>query len=704
MNTSAINLPIPKELPKDFNRLSFNYQLRVTLAILSILLFFTLYFSLVVGLGYLVYYALIYDIGYVNKLTILGKLGAIAGSVMLFVFTLKFIFNLKNPKPNNRILLHKKDYPNLYEFVYEICKQTNAPKPKNIYADPDVNAYVAYSNIWLSLFFPTKKDLTIGLGLVGSLNISEFKAVTAHEFGHFAQKSMKIGSYIHSANLIIHDMIFSRDKFDNLLDQWRNSDIRLSFAAWIITPVIWLIRQILQLFYMFLNIMYSSLSREMEFNADKVAVRATGSMAIVSALWKLEDGFARWNTILNHGFHAVKKNLFSKNLYEHLAISVSKDLPVLTEKLDSLPNDQLGGKHFFSSEEHSKVNMYASHPPNSLREKNAKTPFVDCFLDERSAWLVFDNAIELQEEMTSLIYEKYIAKKPENYVSIATLEKFIEDESIDNSLSIDYFNTFENRFLNIPKILEIQDVPNDFQQLDHNGFVAKLNELKEELQDLMKPIFEIEEVIVSVQKLANGESKQKAVVYKEVTYSKKQLQQCFDVLISDREFLFNNHLNTWDKKFLQFHYQLAKKNSLEKELLNRYIQHKCITIIYQELVAAKNTMVSGIHQLQTMGEVTHEQLLNVSSRIKEVATKINTSLNDLDAIDYVSLKNIETITELKEAIIDNKKIDVPMGSVFDEGKLDPLFNAIETGILNCNRVEKKSLIEILHFHKMLISR
>ena len=83
-----------------------------------------------------------------------------------------------------------------------------------IFIDPDVNAYVSYTNVWLSLFFPTRKELTIGLGLVSTLNVSEFKAVIAHEFGHFSQKSMKIGSYIHSANTIIHDMIYNRDKWD----------------------------------------------------------------------------------------------------------------------------------------------------------------------------------------------------------------------------------------------------------------------------------------------------------------------------------------------------------------------------------------------------------------------------------------------------------------------------------------------------------
>lgn len=702
MDSSVISLPSPPALPKDFNRLSFQYQFRVVLAILSILLFFILYFSMIIGLGYLVYYAFIYQIGYVNKLTILGKLGAIAGSVMLFAFTLKFVFNLKNPKPANRILLPQKDYPKLYDFVYQICKQTNAPKPKKIYADPDVNAYVAYSNIWLSLIFPTKKDLTIGLGLVGSLNVSEFKAVTAHEFGHFAQKSMKIGSYIHSANTIIHDMIFTRDKFDNLLDQWRSSDIRLSFAAWIITPLIWLIRQVLQLFYMLLNIMYSSLSREMEFNADKVAVKATGSMAIVSALWKLDDGFTRWNTILNHGYHAVKKNLFSRNLYEHLSISVDRDVSTLNQKLENLPNDQLGGKHFFSQEEHSKVGMYASHPPNSLREKNAKIPFVDCPLDERSAWIVFDNPEKLQEEMTSLIYEKYIAIKPENFVQTEVLEKFIEDESIDNTLALDYFNTFENRFLNIPKIVDIQENTNELRGLNHDAFGLKLIDLKSELQELMKPVTEIEEVMINVQKVASGVAKEKKVVYKNVEYSKKQLQQCFDILLADREFLFNNYLIHWDKKFLQFHYQWAKLKGREEELLNRYIQHKSITSVYQDLVSAKNSIVYEINELQKLGEVTHDILSTVSEKIKENITKVNQSIKGLNDIVFVPLKNIESIELLKETISEKKEIPITLGSVFDNGRLDELFNALEAGLLNCNRIEKKSLIEIFNFHKMLI--
>ena len=173
--------PSPVTDRKKFTSLTPSYQFKAFLAILSILLFFALYVALVLILGYLLYYAIIYDMVTINKLTILMKLGAIAGAAMLFVFTLKFIFKLKNSNPTNRIKLKKEDHADLWSFIERICKETGAPRPKNIYVDPDVNAYVSYSNMWLSLFLPVRKDLTIGMGLVDCLTLSEFKAVISHE-------------------------------------------------------------------------------------------------------------------------------------------------------------------------------------------------------------------------------------------------------------------------------------------------------------------------------------------------------------------------------------------------------------------------------------------------------------------------------------------------------------------------------------------
>ena len=66
-------------------------------------------------------------------------------------------------------------------------------RPHRVFLTPDVNAAVFYRESLLSLLLPTSKNLVIGLGLVNQLNLSEFKAVLAHEFGHFSQNSMKLG-------------------------------------------------------------------------------------------------------------------------------------------------------------------------------------------------------------------------------------------------------------------------------------------------------------------------------------------------------------------------------------------------------------------------------------------------------------------------------------------------------------------------------
>src|SRR4029079_11731076 len=116
------------------------------------------------------------------------------------------------------------------------------------------------------------------------------KAVLAHEFGHFAQSSMKLGQYVYVANQAIRDMAFARDSWDNWLAKWRSIDVRLSFPAWIITGVVYVLRFVLKQIFRVVNIANLSLSRQMEFNADLNAVRLTGSDALISGLWKTERG------------------------------------------------------------------------------------------------------------------------------------------------------------------------------------------------------------------------------------------------------------------------------------------------------------------------------------------------------------------------------------------------------------------------------
>lgn len=688
--------PSPVKVSKKLTGLSSSYMFRAVLAILSVLLFFILYTAMVAGLAYLVYYSFMYSMTSINKVTLLLKIGAIAGSAMLFAFTLKFIFKLKNHKPTNRIKLTQAEYPKLWEFIYQICQETGAPKPKSIYADPDVNAYVSYTNMWLSLLLPVRKDLTIGLGLVSCLNLSEFKAVMSHEFGHFAQNSMKIGSYIVSANTIIHDMIFSRDKWDDLLAQWRDADFRLSFAAWIITPIIWIIRQVLNLFYQFLNIMHSSLSREMEFNADKVAVKTSGSDAIISGLWKLDGGYGCWASTMNHAYLASQKGIFVNNLYLHNQQAIDQSADLRNVLLSSLPEDKRGGKLYFSTSENSKAGMYASHPPNDKRQASAKVPYVVCEQDERSPWILFDTKEKLQEDMTTYIYKEYLDKAVTNYVSSEEFEQFIIEENKGGELLNEYDNAFEHRFVVIPPIEELEQV-----NVDLSCPAKNIEALKAELKLLMVPVREIEALMQKAQSIAEGTIVEKSFSFKGKDYTKKNLNDGYQTLNIQREKLFNESFLDWDKAFCAFYLKLAEEKNQKTDLANLYQQHRAITKFYKAVVAVKNKIIEELSALQERDDVSQSEVNTFGEKVTSTYYGLNKELDLLDGNTFVPMPNIDDMDELKTAIIEGGKFENYTGPLFENGGFDTIMNQTESVISHCQRLDQKSIGVILAYHKVL---
>lgn len=683
----------PKSPQLDDNSLTAltsSYMFRVVLAIISIILFFVLYAAMVVGLAYLVKWAFLYNMMEVNKLTIFLKIGAIAGSIMLFVFTLKFIFKLKNHKPNNRIKLESKANPELWNFVNQICKETGAPKPSSIYVDPDVNAYVSYTNSWLSLFLPVKKDLTLGLGLVSCLNLSEFKAVVAHEFGHFAQSSMRVGSYIMSANTIIHDMIFSRDSWDNALDNWKSMDLRLSAAAWVITPIIWVIRQLLNLFYQFLNIMYSSLSREMEFNADKVAVSTTGSDAIISALWKLDEGAEKWHSTLNFANVAAMKNVMTDNLYHHNQSALDNNYNNVAAQIEALPADDRGGKRFFSTSHLSKVNMYASHPPNDMRQDNAKVPYINCATDERSPWLLFGEKEKLQSETTSLVYKEYFNKSINENASIQSLQQFIASETVGSEILEKYDNTFADRFIEIPENL--------FNLSDYQKFNISEIDLKNELAALMAPVREIEGLMQDAHNIATGATKQLFFRFQDNTYDAKNLEQGYNLLLSERQKMLDTQFKSWDKKLIGNLFHKLKSDTDKSELINLLKQHQSIVEFYKLVIATKSVILSGLNELQEKNDVQQIDINAYRNDLIQEMKKLNDHLQSFDGLKFVPMANIDNVTELKSSIIDGGKYILPYGDIFENGGFDKAINQLDVSIQNCQRIDQKSIITILSFN------
>ena len=160
---------------------------------LSYLLLFALSIGLVVLCGAL-------GIGLIalkpSVITLGLGIGLIGLGVIVFVFLVKFVFKKHKIDRYHLIELKEEDAPLLYEEIRDIVDKVQTTFPKKIYLSHEVNACVFYDSTFLSMFFPVKKNLQIGMALVNSTSRTELKAILSHEFGHISQRTMKVGSYV----------------------------------------------------------------------------------------------------------------------------------------------------------------------------------------------------------------------------------------------------------------------------------------------------------------------------------------------------------------------------------------------------------------------------------------------------------------------------------------------------------------------------
>src|SRR5262245_55887448 len=283
MATDALYPPGPANVPPEITRLDSAYRWRVVAMIGGLFAFLLLYLVIIALAGLVALGLLLIPIpsGRGVFLLLVLKFGGILAAGLLCLFLIKGLFKGRRVKRSGLVELDEAEHAELFAFIRQVYGDTGSRRPRRVYVSPEVNAALIYDTSLINLVIPPRKDLLIGLGLVNVVNLSEFKAVLAHEFGHFAQRSVGLGSYLYVANRVLHDVIYSRDALDQFVDSWSQQDIRISFPAWGLKGVLWVVRKILAGTYQSLNLLHLSLSRQLEYNADNVAVRVAGSDALI---------------------------------------------------------------------------------------------------------------------------------------------------------------------------------------------------------------------------------------------------------------------------------------------------------------------------------------------------------------------------------------------------------------------------------------
>ncbi len=434
MNALQLLYPVtPVNVPPSVTNPSASFKKEVKKVLFSITLFFLVYVILIM-LSVLLAIACVYAGGFMiiysgHLIAMIAGLGIISIGVMVFIFLIKFIFSVKKHDESGTITLSESEQPQLFDFIRKLTADTQTPFPKKIVLSPEVNACVHYNDSFWSMIFPVKKNLQIGLALVNSLTLSEFKAVMAHEFGHFSQRSMKLGSFVYHVNKAIYNMLYENHDLGKFLEKWGSFHWAVSFFVLITIQLIKGIQKILQVMYGFINKNYMGLSREMEFHADAVAASVSGSNNCITSLRKLEISDVCYQNVIQKANEWLEDNIRMENVYRNhdevmLKYAAHNKLPVEN-------TTPVAGEDFFKKFQLHKVNIknqWASHPPREERESHLQELNVDAVKDSRPAWVIFKDAESLQQRLTEFLYKTvpdYTEKSPLN--AAAFRERYLGD-------------------------------------------------------------------------------------------------------------------------------------------------------------------------------------------------------------------------------------------------------------------------------------
>ena len=450
MQTNYPYPPAPENLPPSVTATSPAFKSEVKKVLGSIISFFGVYILLLllsVGLIEICFY-----LGYaiiVNMprlITIVAGLGLMGVGIMVFVFLIKFIFSVSRYDRSGIIEIKEEDQPRLFGFIRQLTAETQTKFPKKIFLSSDVNACVFYDSSFWSMFLPVKKNLQIGLGLVNAVSLSEFKAVMAHEFGHFSQRSMKLGSFVYQVNKIIHNMLFENRGYAVFLQSWANIDGVFALFAGITAGIANGIQRILRGMYGFINKKYMGLSREMEFHADAVAASVSGSESLSSALRRIEMASSGFDIALGKCDEFLKQNKISNNIYPHhssvmLRLAEQNKLPI-RNGLPVISNEFLKSMNF------SRVNFkdqWASHPSVDDRVTALENLAIKAENWDQAAWVLFDNDEALQQLLTKKIYERVENLEGAGLIDEKEFDNKLEKELTNSSLPQEYNGYYDGR-------------------------------------------------------------------------------------------------------------------------------------------------------------------------------------------------------------------------------------------------------------------
>ena len=459
--------PGPAGVPADLTAPSWRYRWQVLVVLTTLFLFLFLYLGMIAGTAYLFSYAWQYPVekGASPGYWVWKVLGLLGAALILFLLV-RGLF--RHSKTDRALLVEVReaDQPLLFAFLRQLCGELKAPLPHQVFLSPEVNAAMFADTSLLSLFRPARRNLLIGLGLVNALNLTEFKAVLAHEFGHFSQKSTRLTRYVYTANPIMADLVYGRDWLDaqvargtELLISVAAVDVRilagvLLLAFPLIIPLVFFsaFRLLLGGLFKAINFQNLSLMRQMEFNADLVAASVTGSDALVHVLARLQFATETLVCACEELAGAADHGVYTRDLFYHQGRTVQYLRKLCNDpsrgEPPPLPDDPAATTQVFRIDDKAVLAMWSTHPPHFERERNLKRRYLRSTWDERSPWALFEQAEAVRARVTEQFYRRVLeAPGDAVWMEPPSVQAVLEAERAEMTYDPCYRGVYDDRYL-----------------------------------------------------------------------------------------------------------------------------------------------------------------------------------------------------------------------------------------------------------------
>ena len=230
---------------------------------------------------------------------------SLAGGLLLWEMVKSFRFKTSLPKTFRPIT--EQEYPALFAIINEVTTSLNLSPIRKVYICPDATAAVFIQPQLRNILFEPNRNLVIGLGFLTQMDDDEIRAMLYHEFGHYAQVEMKNSISVYTIGQFSRSFVSIKE-----LKKQGTWEMQLKLQLLLFTYfAIWICNRI--------NKAYSRLAKQMEYDADDVAVKYVGASTLQRAL--LHAACIRYNyDVVQWGMQQLKtQNIQVDNQY--LALS-----------------------------------------------------------------------------------------------------------------------------------------------------------------------------------------------------------------------------------------------------------------------------------------------------------------------------------------------------------------------------------------------